>query len=277
MGLQNKKISFIGAGQMAEAIFGGLIKKGAVIPQDIIVTDINRQRLDALEEKYFINTSLSGDDNEGIAKALEVADIVILAIKPQVAVKLIPDIAGLFNKEDIVVFSIIGGMTLDYLEHYIKVPVIRVMPNTPMMVTEGVAGIALGQDAQEFGALAQELFDNLGISVFLEEKLIDSLTSISGCGPAYAYMFIEALADGGVKMGLPRDTAVKLAAKTLIGAGRMVLETGRHPGELKDSVCSPGGGTIEGVKALEEGAFRASVINAVEAGKLRMEELGKKE
>ena len=190
--------------------------------------------------------------------------------------------SGLIKKENVYVADI-SDSRLDFLvETYgiqavRKAPVIRIMPNTPMLVQEGAAGVALGKNASEKdGRIALEIFNSVGNAYLLPESLIDPLTSVSGCGPAYAAMFIQSLADGGVEMGLPREMAVELAAKTLIGTGKMVLEKGLHPEILKDNVCTPGGGTIAGVRALEAGGFRGIVMDAVEGGMKRMIEVAEK-
>lgn len=273
--LTNKKIGFIGGGQMAEAVFGGMLRLKAAA-SDIFVTDISEARLAGIKARFAVNTILNTARHEGSAAIAETCDIIVLAVKPQYAKSVLEGAGKLFDKKRHLVISIIGGMTLESLERYIKAPVVRVMPNLPMTAGEGAAGIALGTNCMaEHGETAKEIFDLAGISYILPESLIDPLTGVSGCGPAYAFMFMEALADGGVETGLPRDIALKLAAQTLLGSAKMVLEGG-HPGTLKDHVCSPGGATIAGVHALESGAFRGAVMDAVRAGMRRMAEIGKK-
>ena len=171
-----------------------------------------------------------------------------------------------------------GGITLGFLQEYFPGnPVLRVMPNTPMLVRKGIAGIAANEKAtKEHTDLGQEMFNLVGISYLLPESLIDPLTSVSGCSPAFAYLFIEAMADGGVEKGLPRSMAIQLAAQALAGSAEMVLQTGKHPAELKDSVCSPGGSTIVGVHTLERGNFRATVMNAITESCDKMIEVGRK-
>ncbi|WP_312640683.1 pyrroline-5-carboxylate reductase [Hydrogenoanaerobacterium sp.] len=277
MMLENKKIGFIGGGQMCEAIFSGIVASGLVPPQNISITDVNADRLHCLAEKYHVNTVVNKPDAAGAKQVIEQSDIVVFAIKPQYARPVLNDVSSAFRENQLVI-SIMGGITLDYLEEFLPFnPVLRVMPNTPMLVRKGIAGIAAGKNAtQEHCDLGMELFNLVGISYLLPENLIDPLTSVSGCSPAFAYMFIEALADGGVEKGLPREMAIKLAAQALAGSAEMVLQTGTHPAVLKDSVCSPGGGTIAGVRALEKGGFRAAVIDAVDASCARMIEVGKK-
>ena len=212
---------------------------------------------------------------ENLRSVLSEAEVVVFSVTPQMADRVLSQVAPMLEKGKHTVISIMGGVELKFLEKYIPdVAVVRVMPNTPALVHEGAAGIALGTNAsEEDGGIALDIFNSVGIAYLLPESLIDPLTSVSGCGPAYAYLFIEALADGGVEMGLSRDMALKLAAQTLVGSGRMVLETGSHPGVLKDNVCSPGGATIAGVRTLEEKGLRGTVIDAVIAGVTRMKEV----
>lgn len=277
--LSGKKIGFIGGGQMAEAILSGMVKGGLCQESDIYVSDVSKERLAYLKEKYKVNT-LENDParDAGCLKIIDNSDIIILAIKPQYTKSILENVKKGFWRKDQLVISIIGGVKLSFIEGYImETPVIRVIPNTPMLVNMGASGIALGKNAKgSDGETAMTIFNALGIGYVVDEKLIDAVTSVSGTGPAFAYMFIEAMADGGVEMGLPRAMAQSLAAQTLMGAAKMVLETGEHPGRLKDNVCSPGGATIAGVRALEQGGFRGIIMNAVEAGKVRMEEVGKK-
>lgn len=270
------KIGFIGAGQMAEAIFSGLLRSGLVAKEEVTLIDIARPRLEQMAATYGVNI-IGAEEENSYRRLLDASEIVFFAIKPQFASDLLAKIGGDFKPEHLVV-SIMGGVTIDYLEERIaNSKIIRVMPNTPMLVNEGAVGIALGRGCSEAeGELMLKLFRSVGIAYLMQEKLIDPLTGVSGCGPAFCYMFLEALADGGVMMGLPRQMAMELAAKTMMGAAKMVLETGDHPGKLKDNVCSPGGGTIAGVHALEKGGFRGTVINAVEDSVNRMIEVGKK-
>jgi pyrroline-5-carboxylate reductase len=270
-----KRIAFIGAGQMCEAIFSGLIRSGAVSPEHILLYDVNESRLADLQNRYHTNILLPSD--HAYEDLVSAADIVFLSVRPQDARETLSGTGRLFRPEQTVI-SIMGGVQLSFLEEYIQnAAVVRVMPNTPMLVMEGAAGIALGaRCTSQTEALAKSLFDVIGISYVLPESLIDPLTGISGCGPAFAYLFIESLADGGVEMGLSREMALSLAAQCLIGAGKMVLNTNTHPGILKDRVCSPGGGTIAGVHTLEEGKFRGVVMDAVVQSIQRMQNVGDK-
>ncbi|HMM21939.1 MAG TPA: pyrroline-5-carboxylate reductase [Selenomonadales bacterium] len=272
-----RKIGFIGGGQMGEAIIRGLLKAGLCVAQDIHVMDILASRLQYLKDKFQVTQSRS-DRNTGYAYLAENCDIIVLAVKPQVLKEVMEYLKDISWTGDKLIISIVGGAKTTAIEKYVPgIPVVRVIPNTPMLVNIGASGVALGQRAtQEHGRLALQIFEALGIAYVVPEHLIDPITSVSGTGPAYVYMFIEALADGGVEMGLSREMAQALAAQTVMGAAKMVLETGEHPGRLKDNVCSPGGATIAGVRALEQGGFRGIVMDAVEAGKVRMEEVGKK-
>ncbi|MDL2254457.1 pyrroline-5-carboxylate reductase [Ruminococcaceae bacterium OttesenSCG-928-I18] len=271
---ENNKIGFVGGGRMCESIVRGIIQSGGIPAENIFVTDADIERLRWLSTECGVSTMHNDLDNSGARQLAKECGVLIPALKPQVVGAVLPAIAeGL--TPDTLVISIMGGVPLSSLEAaFPENPVIRVMPNTPMMVRKGIAGLVPGTKAgPEAVQYAKDFFSLVGSVYIIPEKWIDSLTGISGCGPAYAYLFIEALADGGVEMGLPRDLALALASQTLAGAGEMQLQTGWHPGALKDSVTSPGGGTIAGVHALEEGAFRASVMNAVVKSAERMAQL----
>lgn len=272
-----KKIGFIGGGRMGEAIFSGIMSAGLVPPEDMYVADIRKERQKELQEIYGIIPIDAGADNSGIKQMLANVDIVFLAVQPQSAAVLLEDVKDYFDPKKHILVSIMGGVTLAFLQEYLtETPVIRVMPNTPMTVNAGCSGISLGKNAAQIhGDIALELFEAIGIAYLLPENLIDPLTGISGCGPAFCAVFIQALADGGVELGLPRDMAIKIAAQTVVGTGKMVLATNEHPEILKDNVCTPGGGTIAGVRALEMRAFRGTVISAVEDSVARMREVAK--
>lgn len=272
--LRDRRIGFVGAGHMCEAIFSGLIKAGAVKAENICLTDIVPERLVYLQSKYGVVTHLNVSGS-GLHTLSTSCDIIILALKPQHAHNVISG-AGLAFKPPLLVISIMGGVTLAALEELIPhCPIIRVMPNTSVQVGKGAAAIAAGSKAKaEDTALCKKLFDAVGESFILPENLINAFTAVGGCGPAFAYMFIEALADGGVQQGMPRETAQRVAALTLAGASQMVLDGLGHPGQLKDNVCSPAGGTIAGVQALESASFRAGVMGAVKASRERMDTLG---
>jgi pyrroline-5-carboxylate reductase len=238
--------------------------------------DIRESRLEYLKEILQITNS-SSDKGTGYNYLVNHCEIIILAIKPQVLKEVLGYIKGApWNKKHLVL-SIVGGAKISAIEKYLEnIPVVRVIPNTPMLVNVGASGLALGKAAsQEHGKCALDIFRALGVAYLVPEQMIDPITAVSGCGPAYVYMLIEAMADGGVDMGLDREMAQTLAAQTVMGAAKMVLETGEHPGKLKDNVCSPGGATIAGVKSLEQCGFRGTIINAIGVGKVRMEQVGK--
>ncbi len=274
--LQKKSIGFVGGGQMCEAIISGLLHSGMVPPASITVTDPATSRLQYLNKKYGVATLENDAAGPGIQRLAQQSDILLLAVKPQVAREVLSILRDAAPPAGLVV-SIMGGVPLSLLEEYLpQTPVLRAMPNTPMLVGKGACGLAAGKNATEQHCqLTRALFDAVGLTFLVPEKLIDPLTGLSGCGPAFAYLFIEALADGGVEQGLPRDMALQLAAQTLAGAAEMVLQTGAHPAQLKDNVCSPGGSTIAGVHALENSAFRAAVMDAVKRSCERMEEVGR--
>jgi len=268
--LQGRKIAFIGGGNMAEAIIRGLLAAG-IAAKLIGVAEPVAPRRALLAEKYGI---AADGDNSAVAKD---AGVVVLAIKPQVAAAVLAQLQETIGKDTLVI-SIMAGVSCAAIETPLKpgVRVVRVMPNTPALVLEGASALCGGSHAGEDDlALTETLFAQVGTTCRVEEKLIDAVTGLSGSGPAYVLAFIEALADGGVKNGLPRDASLKLAAQTLLGTARLFLETGEHPASLRDKVTSPGGTTIAGLHALEKGCFRGTVISAVDAAVARSKELGK--
>lgn len=252
------KIGFLGAGAMGGAILSGAIKAGVVKASDVYVSDHSQ----AIKDKYAALGCNICNENTDLAQA----DIVIFALKPQYAAPAIKSLGNCLDGKAVI--SIMAGIPLAELRELIEsdVRILRIMPNTPALVNCGAFALITETDINdEEKAFAENLFGTMGIIEWVPEKLIDAVTGVSGSGPAYVYMFIEALADGGVMEGLPRDTAQKLAAQTVLGAAKMVLETGDHPGLLKDRVCSPGGTTIVGVKTLENGGFRGTTIDTVHA------------
>lgn len=204
------------------------------------------------------------------------AGIIILSVKPQVIEKVLAEIAPVVDDKKLII-SIAAGVSLAKIENALKKGsrVVRVMPNTPALVLAGVAALTRGNSAtNEDVSFAKVIFDSVGRSVVVDEKLMDAVTGLSGSGPAYVFMIIDALSDAGVKVGLPRQLALELAAQTVYGSAKMVLETKEHPAKLRDMVTSPGGTTIEGLHALEKGKLRATLMNAVEAATARSKELG---
>jgi pyrroline-5-carboxylate reductase len=267
----DKKIAFLGGGNMAEALMKGLIAAGTAKPDQILVTDISSERLEHLRKNYGIIIQKSN------IEAAREAGIILLSVKPQVIEKVLGEIAPAIDGKKLVI-SIAAGIVIAKIEKVLKdgSRVVRVMPNTPALVLAGAAALAGGKNATADDlALAQSIFNSVGRSVVVDEKLMDAVTGLSGSGPAYVFMIIDALSDAGVKAGLPRQLALELAAQTVYGAAKMVLETKEHPGKLRDMVTSPGGTTIEGLHALEKGKLRATIINAVEAATARSKELGK--
>lgn len=254
-------IAFLGAGAMGEALMRGLIKAGVYAPMDIVAFDVDAARLQSVARSLGV---AAADD---AVEAVRETPVVLLAVKPQIADDALRPLCSVLTLEQTLI-SIAAGVTTTQLESHFEadVPCVRVMPNTPALAGEGASAICLGAHAGEVHrAMAHRIFGAVGLALDVPEKLLDAVTGLSGSGPAYVYLFIEALSDGGVKMGLPRDVALQLAAQTVAGAARMVLQTGQHPGVLKDMVTSPGGTTIAGLHALEHGAFRAAVMDAVQA------------
>jgi pyrroline-5-carboxylate reductase len=267
----DRELALIGGGNMGEAILKGLLAAQLLEPRQVTVTDVVAARLAYLRETYAVRALA---DN---AKAAGRADLIILAVKPQDIVQTIQGIAAVIHDRQVVI-SIAAGVPTAKIEAAFAKPVrvVRVMPNTPALVLAGAAGLCAGSQATSADLdVARTLFDALGKTVVVSEALMDTVTGLSGSGPAYIFMLIEALADGGVKMGLTRDAALTLAAQTVYGSAKLLLETGLHPGELKDRVTSPAGTTIAGLHALEERAFRGAVIDAVERATLRSRELGR--
>ena len=264
------KIGFLGAGKMATALAKGFVRAEMVFPREIIAAD----PFDTAR-KHFTNETgaKTSAANLEIAQA---ANVLILATKPDQVAAALAEISGAFTKKHLLI-SIAAGVTLAKLENHLPAGarVIRVMPNTPALVGAGASAFALGKNATAAdGELAKKLLSAVGIALPVKENLLDAVTGLSGSGPAYVYQFIEALSDGGVAAGLPRDIATKLAAQTVLGGAKMVLETGQHPGALKDQVTSPGGTTIEGLHALEKGKMRATVMSAVRAATEKSKKLG---
>lgn len=266
-------IGFLGAGQMSSALALGWTKAGLIDPARCRAADPDADARGRYEKATGI---MVAEANRAVAAACEV---LVLAVKPQVLPAVLADLRPVVTGAHLVI-SIAAGVTLESLAAGLgeSCRVIRVMPNTPCLVGASASAYAPGQTAAAADVdLVGRLFGAVGQAYRVAEPLLDAVTGLSGSGPAFAYVFIEALADGGVKAGLPRDVALVLAAQTVLGAAKMVIETGQHPGVLKDAVASPGGTTIAGLHALERCAFRAAAMNAVEAAAVRARELGKKE
>jgi len=264
------KIGFLGAGKMATALAKGFINAQLVKANQLFAADPF-----AAARKHFAAETGAKTFSANLEVATA-ATVLILATKPDQAAAALAEISGAFTKNHLLI-SIAAGVTISKLENALPAGarVIRVMPNTPALVGAGASGFALGKNATAVDAeLAEKLLSAVGVALLVKESLLDAVTGLSGSGPAYVYQFIEALSDGGVASGLPRDIATKLAAQTVLGGAKMVLETGQHPGALKDQVTSPGGTTIEGIHELEKGKLRATVINAVRAATEKSRKLG---
>lgn len=265
-------VGFLGAGQMATALAKAWTAAGLLD----LKSSLAGEPYPAARQAFTTATGLRAVPTN--AEVVQACQIVVVAVKPQVLAAALSEVRGYLTANHLVV-SIAAGVTLTQLAGHLgsETRLVRVMPNTPCLVGASATGYAVGPAIQPGdGEVVAKLFGSVGVALAVPESQLDAVTGLSGSGPAYVYMMIEALADGGVRAGLPRDTALKLAAQTVYGGAKMVLETGTHPAALKDAVASPGGTTIAGIHALERGAFRASVMNAVEAATNRAAELGKK-
>lgn len=263
------KLAFIGGGAMGEAIIKGITGAGLMDPAAIFVGAHRQERADYLHETYGVTGLV---DN---CEAVKDADMVVLAIKPQMVDSVLRGALVSAVPAKAVILSIMGSVTIEKIAGIFNGhPVIRTMPNTPLAVGAGMTAIAPGTGVSEEAVkTAEQIFGCCGETLRIQEKDIEAVTAVSGCGPGYVYVMIDALADAGVMAGLPRAAAIKLAAQTFAGSGKMVLETGKHPAVLRDMVTSPGGTTITGIKALENGAVRGALYNAVQAVLDRSEEL----
>ena len=271
MSVKGKKVGFVGAGNMGEALIRGLVESNVVPADKILIADVRADRVRQLADQYGLHAAA------GNASLVKDVDVVILAVKPQIMAAVLREAKPAFTSHPLLISLAAGVSTATITSVVGAYPrLIRVMPNTPALVLQGVTAIArtpgLAQDDLE---TAQEIFAAVGRVVVLDEEQMDAVTGLSGSGPAYVALVIEALADGGVKMGLDRATAMTLATQTVLGAAKLLAETGMHPGALKDMVSSPGGTTIAGIAALEEGGLRTTFIRAVERATQRSRELGR--
>lgn len=257
----DKIIGFIGAGNMGSAMIGGILNASLVTTGQVIASAHSKETLDAIHSRFSIETTLS---NETVA---ERSDILFLAVKPNKFDEVIPQIAP-HVKSSCIIISIAAGKTIAAIEKAFgkEIKLVRAMPNTPALVGEAMSALCVNAHVTEAElSEVQAIFNSFGKAEVVPESLIDAVVGVSGSSPAYVYLFIEAMADAAVADGMPRAQAYKFAAQSVYGAAKMVLETGRHPGELKDAVCSPGGTTIEAVAALERGGLRDTVITAQRA------------
>ncbi len=269
--LQDKKIGFIGSGNMGEALVSGLVLSKAAKPENIICSDISPDTLEEVKVKYGVQTTT---DNIEVCKQ---SDIIIYATKPQILGSVLKQTASALDKSKLII-SIAAGVPLAAIAAGLKqeLRLIRVMPNICAFVKESATAIAAGEFVQEGDVeLARAIFDSVGRTVFIQENvLMDAFTGLSGSGPAYIFTIVDAMADAGVKMGLSRKDSLFLSTQTVLGAARLLLDTKEHPGQLKDRVASPGGTAIAGIHTLEQGGLRTTLINAVESATKRSKELG---
>ncbi len=273
--LKNKRLGFIGGGNMAEAMIKGLLSTSFIESKNIFVSEPSEQKRDALHTEHEIKVTA---DNRELAKK---SDILVLAVKPQILKEVLRDISSLVDHGKLVI-SVVAGVPSSIINDALRgksnrnFSVVRTMPNTPALVQEGVTAIASGEYVTKADVeIAHRIFEAVGRTVDVEEDHLDAVTGLSGSGPAYIFMLIEALSDAGVKMGLSREAANTLTIQTVLGSAKLARESGKHPGELKDMVTSPAGTTIVGLHALEEGGLRTTMMNAVEDATLRSRELGK--
>jgi pyrroline-5-carboxylate reductase len=269
--LASQTIGFIGAGNMAEALIRGLVRGDHVPPSQITASGPRRERLDELSDNYGIAVKL---DNREVARSV---GVVVLSVKPQILDKVLREIGDQLQPGTLVI-SIAAGVATEAIESTVAqgVRVVRAMPNTPALVGAGATAISPGKHASDRDlATAKAMFDAVGITVVLDEVHLDAVTGLSGSGPAYIFLILEAMSDAGVKVGLSRRNAQLLAAQTVMGSAKMLLETDEHVGRLKDMVTSPGGTAIAGLHTLEEGGLRTTLINAVETATKRARELGR--
>ncbi|MCR1971006.1 pyrroline-5-carboxylate reductase [Clostridium cochlearium] len=267
-----KNIGLIGCGNMAQAMITGIVSSKIVFGENVFVSDKDEEKLKYIKEKFNVNIS---KDNKEVA---ENSDIIILAVKPNKYGEVIQGIKD-YVKKDVIIVVIGAGITIDYVEESFekKLKIIRTMPNTPALVGEGMSAICYNELITENDLEdVVNIFKSFGKVEIIEEDLMDAIPAISGSSPAYVYMFIEALADGAVLDGVPRDKAYKMAAQSVLGAAKMVLETGEHPGELKDRVCSPAGTTIEAVYSLEKNNFRGTIMEAMRKCNDKTREMSKR-
>ncbi len=271
MGETTRRFGFVGAGKMGTALIQGIVRAGLASQATVIASDVLAEAREKLRKESGVRVT---DSNVEVVKS---SDVVVLAVYPQVLLGLLPEIAPHVTDAHLVV-SIAAGITTQQVLDGLgaRRRVVRVMPNTPALVGAGAAAYCLaGSATQDDGGFISEMFGVVGRAWQVEERHLDAVTGLSGSGPAYVFTIIESLSDGGVRVGLPRAVATALAAQTVLGAAKMLIDTGLHPGQLKDQVTSPGGTTIAGIHALERGGLRGTLISAVEAATARSAELGR--
>lgn len=269
--LQSKRLGVIGAGAMGGALCRGIISSGTCLAKNTLVCELNGELREQIARELGVNIT------DSCIETVLHSDVILLAVKPHIVPHTLKDIGGLLKPEQLLI-SIAAGIPLSTYEASIneKTPVIRAMPNTPALVRCGATAFCPGSYASdEHLSIAREIFSAVGIAVLVEERMMNAVTGLSGSGPAYVYLIIEALTAGGVLSGIPRDLAHQLAAQTVLGSAKMALDTGIHPAILKDQVTTPAGTTIAGLAELERNGVRAAFIDAVQAAAQRSEELGK--
>ncbi|WP_419724899.1 pyrroline-5-carboxylate reductase [Terrisporobacter petrolearius] len=255
-----KKIGFIGAGNMGGAILGGILNSKMIDNNHIIASAKSDRTIEKIKNDY--NVNVTKDSKE----VVEFSDLIVIGVKPEIYDDILEEVKDLIN--DKIIITIAAGKTIEAMEKIIgdDKKIVRTMPNTPSLVGEGMTSLSPNKNiSEEELSFVKSIFDSLGKSEVVKEDLIHAVIGASGSSTAYAFMFIEAIADGAVRCGMPRDKAYTFAAQGVLGAAKMVLDTGKHPGELKDMVCSPGGTTIEAVKVLEEEKFRGAVLKAIDS------------
>lgn len=265
----DKRLGFIGVGNMGEALVKGLIASKAAQPSQICVSARRAERVEELKKTY----GVLGGSNAEVARH---SDVLVLAVKPQILDQVLRGIAPDVSSDQLIV-SVAAGVPIAAIERRLHPPmrIVRAMPNTPATIGAGATAITLGEHATETDLVtAKTIFDSVGLTVVLEENQLDAVTGLSGSGPAYIFLIIEALADAGVKVGLSRRASMQLAAQTVLGSAKLLIESGLHPGMLKDGVTSPGGTAIAGLHTLEAGGLRNVLMNAVETATRRSRELG---
>jgi len=268
--LKGKLVGILGGGNMGEALIHGLLHGHVCRPEQIMCSDVRPERLKSIRDTYGVKTTSHNGE------MVKHSEIIILSVKPQIMRQVIDEIAKHLDFSKLII-SIAAGIPLETIESRAKkeLKLIRVMPNICVSVREGVSAIAAGKHAdKEDLMMAKAIFDSVGKSLFIEEYLLDAVTGLSGSGPAYIFLMIDALADAGVKVGLSRNDAIVLASQTVLGAAKMLIQTGEHPSKLKDMVTSPGGTAIAGLHTLEQGGVRTTLINAVEVATERSKTLG---
>ena len=269
--MKNKTIGFIGGGNMATAIIGGILHSGLAAKGQILAADKSEQALAALKDRFGIRTTRSNQE------AAQAADILFLAVKPHILPQAIAELQGSVDANMLLV-SIAAGTSIQAIESLFgkEIKLVRAMPNTPALVGEGMSALSPNaRVSEEELTEIRSIFDSFGACEIVPESMMDVVVGVSGSSPAYAFMFIEAMADAAVADGMPRAQAYKFAAQSVLGSAKMVLETGSHPGALKDMVCSPGGTTIEAVAVLEEEGMRHAVIRAQRACVQKSKDMGK--